>query len=148
MIRKTVTALFFIMVLTGIFVWYATSLRNVNPVTISYYHQLRDQLTVQGYQPNVFVMSAKRAEWHNKLLTHFGAANKSQHLSGNAIDILVMDVNQDNNTNSLDVKIAKGILENIIKNDGGIGTYQSENIFWNKQMVHFDCRGYRARWNR
>lgn len=36
----------------------------------------------------------------------------------------------------------------IIKEKGGIGTYKNQTEFFTQQMVHFDCRGYRARWNK
>jgi len=105
-------------------------------------------LTKQGYKPSLIVISGKRAKWHNQLLTYFGAASKSQHLKGNAIDILVLDVINDGAKNIADVIIVKKILENLIKSNGGLGTYQEEEWFWNRQMIHLDCRGYKARWNR
>lgn len=148
--KKKNILIFSALILTPIllFCWYATTLSGVNPKTVQYYQDLRQELTNGGYRPKVYVISAKRNQWHNRLLTWFGAAKKSQHLQGNAVDILVTDVNGDGKSNREDVMIVKAILEKLVGNNGGIGTYMSESFFWNRQMVHFDCRGHRARWNR
>jgi len=125
------------------------SLRKVNPIARNYYNELKDELVAQGYQTNLTVISSKRPEWFNNILTKFGAAKRSQHLEGNAIDVLVRDVNADGKKDGKDVDIVYNILnDKIIKNKGGIGTYKNERGIWNRQMVHFDCRGYRARWHR
>ncbi|MGB0932220.1 MAG: hypothetical protein ACPGVB_15660, partial [Chitinophagales bacterium] len=64
-------------------------------------------------------------------------------------DILVLDVNKDGESNDKDVDIVVDILnEKIVKNEGGIGTYKKEGSFFSRQMVHFDCRGYWARWHK
>jgi len=61
----------------------------------------------------------------------------------------VGDVNSDGKKNAQDVDIVYNILnDQIIKDKGGIGTYKNERGFLNRRMVHFDCRGYRARWHR
>ena len=125
------------------------SLKKVNPITKNYYNELKAELIAQGYEANLIIISSKRAKWFNNILTKFGAARNSQHLDGNAIDILVMDVNSDRKKNGEDVDIVYNILnDKIIKNNGGIGTYKNEKRIWNRQMVHFDCRGHRARWHR
>jgi uncharacterized protein YcbK (DUF882 family) len=76
-----------------------------------------------------------------------GAAKKSRHLRGDAIDIIVFDINRDGRSDSKDVDIVFSILDKkIIKSHGGIGTYKGEKTFINRQMIHIDCRGYKARW--
>lgn len=131
------------------FFLYCNSLDKVNPKTISYYRQLRAELKERGYTDKVLVISSKRANWHNNILTLFGASSKSRHLSGDAIDIMVLDVNADGEIDSKDVDIVYAILDkNIIKNAGGLGTYKSEAGLWNRQMVHFDSRQKRTRWHR
>ena len=96
------------------------------------------------------MISGRRWKLDNYILTKIsGAASKSQHLKGNAIDIIVMDVNQDNKIDSKDIDLVyEKLNEVIIKNKGGIGTYKNEKGFFNKQMIHFDCRGRRARWRK
>ncbi|MEO1050904.1 MAG: DUF882 domain-containing protein [Bacteroidota bacterium] len=121
----------------------------MHPTTKAYYAQLKKELVKQGYKDRLMVISGKRPKWWNSILTNFGAAKKSQHLKGNAIDILVLDVNDDGKKDTKDVDIVYRILnQKIIGNKGGIGTYKTEKVIWNRQMVHIDCRGYRARWHR
>jgi uncharacterized protein YcbK (DUF882 family) len=78
-----------------------------------------------------------------------GAAKKSRHLTGDAIDFLVFDINNDGNADQYDVDIVLDILDReIIGPKGGIGSYKREKGFINRQMIHIDSRGYKARWNR
>jgi uncharacterized protein YcbK (DUF882 family) len=128
---------------------YLQSLRGVDPKTIEYYKELQVEVKAQGYSPSWIVTSTVRPKWFNDLLVEYGgAASKSQHLVGGAIDIIVLDVNGDRNVNSKDVDIIYNILnKKIIRNKGGIGTYKKENSI-DKQMVHFDSRGFRKRWHR
>ncbi len=115
-----------------------------------FYDQLKQELENANYVPSFFVLSARRYGWDNGLLNEYGgAAKNSKHLSGEAIDIIVLDVNQDGSSNIEDVDIVFKILnEKIVKNKGGIGTYKKGNNFLSRQMVHFDCRGYWARWHK
>jgi len=96
------------------------------------------------------VISTKRFSFHNKMRVKFsGAASKSRHLRGDAIDFLVFDINRDGKRNAADVDIVYKILdEKIMKNQGGIGTYKNEKSFIDRQMVHIDCRNERSRWAR
>jgi uncharacterized protein YcbK (DUF882 family) len=132
-----------------IFFWYCNSLEKVNPLTVNYYRELKAELLKQGHDDKLLVISSKRADWHNQILTLFGASSKSRHLTGDAIDIMVLDVNGDGEIDSKDVDIVYNILNNkIVKNKGGLGTYKSEIGIWNRQMVHLDCRQKRTRWHR
>lgn len=92
------------------FFFYANSLIDVNPITIAYYRALKTELKNAGYQPSLWVISVKRAKWHNQLLTYFSTTSKSQHLKGNVIDILVIDLKNDAHYNQKDVDIDKLIL--------------------------------------
>lgn len=131
------------------FFLYCNSLRAVNPVTVAYYEQLKVLLKEQGYRDQLVVISGKRANWHNQILTLFGASSTSRHLKGDAIDIMVFDVNADGKIDAADVDIVYGILDmKIIRKKGGLGTYTSETGIWNRQMVHVDCRQKRTRWHR
>jgi uncharacterized protein YcbK (DUF882 family) len=131
------------------FFLYCNSLDRVNPKTVGYYEQLKAQLKAQGHTDKLLVISSKRADWHNSILTLFGASSQSKHLSGDAVDIMVMDVNFDGKIDSMDVDIVYAILDQrIVKNKGGLGTYKSEVWIWNRQMVHLDCREKRTRWHR
>ncbi len=142
-------SLFFIGIIV-LFAFYSNSLINVNEKTISYYEELKKELETIGYAKKMYVISGKRFEFLNLILAKYGSAVKSsRHLKGEAIDILVLDINKDGESNSKDVDIVYGLLDKkIIKNKGGIGTYKKKSSFFTRQMVHFDCRAYKARWHR
>ncbi|MEZ4685496.1 MAG: hypothetical protein R3B47_05380 [Bacteroidia bacterium] len=69
----------------------------------------------------------------------------SKHLDGQAIDVVVLDVNEDGKADAEDVDIVYELLDKkIIRDKGGIGTYyKNSKDFFSRQMVHFDCRGRR-----
>jgi uncharacterized protein YcbK (DUF882 family) len=128
--------------------FYTQSLWGVKEQSKIYLQQLRVELTKQGYKPAFYTLCGRRYWLDNALLSVLGGASiKSHHLKGEAIDIVVLDVNSDGEKNAQDVEIVYNILDKkIIGNKGGIGTYKTENDFFSRQMVHFDCRGTKARW--
>lgn len=148
--KKLLITLFVSAIVLGGLWLYCCALINVNPVAIQYFEALKIETTAQGYRPSFYVVSGKRHQWHNDLLVEFGgAASKSRHLKGEAIDLIVLDVNRDGSINAKDVDIIYKLLnEKIIKDKGGIGTYKKDKTLFGKQMIHFDCRGYKARWHR
>jgi len=101
---------------------------------------LKLALKEKGYDPNGFKLtSAFRHPRHNE---EIGGASQSRHIYGQAIDITVKDVDKNGIANQKDKKIILDLLEKeIIKDKGGIGRYP------NSMSVHFDTRGYRARWD-
>ena len=148
---KCLKRLLFIFLIVITLLWgYASSLIGVDEKAKSYLTVLKTELIKQGYQPNYFVISGRRWQLDNYLLSRFGgAAKNSTHKNGQAIDIIVLDVNNDDQSNSKDVDIVYAILDRkIIKDKGGLGSYKNESVFFNRQMIHFDCRGNRARWSR
>jgi uncharacterized protein YcbK (DUF882 family) len=59
------------------------------------------------------------------------------------VDIEIGDVDKNGKINKADKKIVLDLLENqIIGNQGGVGRYP-----WS-QTVHFDVRGWYARWDK
>ncbi len=134
----------------GLFFFYFNNTRLVDVKTRVFYSTLKDSLKQKGFSANLLVISTKRVKWHNDIQVKFsGAAKDSRHLVGDAIDFIVFDVNDDGKSDSKDVDIVFDILDKeIIKDKGGIGTYKNEKGFINKQMIHIDCRGYKARWAR
>lgn len=138
------------LVVTGLFLFYFNNTSLVNAKTRAYYAALKESLKRKGYKASLLVISTKRIKWHNDIQVKFsGAARDSRHLVGDAIDFIVYDVNNDGISNDKDVDIVIDILEKeVIKDKGGIGTYKNEHSFINRQMVHIDGRGYRARWAR
>src|SRR5687768_1913407 len=137
-------------VLAGLFFFYFNNTRLVSRQTRNFYAQLKDTLKKRGLSTRLLVISTKRLKFHNDIQVEIGgAARGSRHLVGDAIDFIVFDINKDGKTNSTDVNIVFDILDkDIIGNKGGIGTYKKESSFINRQMIHIDNRGYRARWAR
>ncbi|MEO1260476.1 MAG: hypothetical protein AAFZ15_16895 [Bacteroidota bacterium] len=129
---------------------YCNSLIGVEEQVKTYYSELKNELIKKNYPTNIFVISGRRWKWDNYLLQKYGgAASKSKHKSGQAIDIIVLDINGDGKSDADDVDIVYKILDKkIVQSNGGIGTYKKESGFFNRQMIHFDCRGNKARWNR
>lgn len=136
--------------MTLIFIFYCNNLALADERTVSYYKDLKKALKDRGYQPRLLVVSTRRTKFHNNMQVKLsGAATKSKHLSGDAIDVIVLDVNNDGKRNFKDVNIVVDILEReIMKNKGGIGTYKNEGSFLQRQMVHIDCRSKKGRWSR
>lgn len=137
-------------VLIGLIWTYSSSLIGVDNTTKEYLNQLDIALETNGYASSYFVISGRRWKIDNYLLNKFGgAASQSKHLAGQAIDIIVLDVNQDGMSDDKDVDIIYHLLDkSIMKGKGGLGSYKHEKGFFNAQMIHFDSRGTRARWNR
>lgn len=139
-----------ILITAGLFFFYFNNTRLVNVKTRTFYTELKDTLKQRGFSTKLLVISTKRVKWHNDIQVKFsGAAKDSRHLIGDAIDFIVFDINDDGKSDSKDVDIVFAILDKeIIKDKGGIGTYKNEHSFFDRQMIHIDCRGYRARWAR
>ena len=139
-----------ILIATGLFFFYFNNTRLVDAKTRTFYAELKDALKRKGFSANLLVISTKRVKWQNDIQVKFsGAAKDSRHLIGDAIDFIVFDINDDGKSDSKDVDLVFDILDKeIIKNKGGIGTYKNEKGFINRQMIHIDCRSYKARWAR
>jgi uncharacterized protein YcbK (DUF882 family) len=149
---KRLLKIFGVIILLAIlvFFFYFNNTSLVKSETRSFYNRLKDTLTAIGYSDRLLVISTKRFKWHNDLqVKRAGAATKSRHLSGDAIDFIVFDINKDGRSDSSDVNIVYYLLDrSIVGSKGGIGTYKGEHAFIDRQMIHIDCRGYRARWHR
>ena len=130
-----------------IFFAYFNNTKLTNPTVANYYSNLERSLTEKGYSNSLLVISSKRFKWENDLFQKISvAAPNSNHLSGNAIDFLVFDINSDGEINVKDVDIVFEILDNeIVKDKGGVGIYKNRGLL-TRQMIHMDCRGYKARW--
>lgn len=101
---------------------------------------LQDLLEKKGYDRDAFWV--RHGHRHPRYNEEVGGAGKSRHLYGDAIDLVIKDINQDGRYTPDDKDIVLGLCERyIIKNRGGIGRYP-----WSK-TVHIDLRGKRARWD-
>jgi len=65
---------------------------------------------------------------------NIGSKDTSQHIKGNAADIVVKDVSPDEVADAIEFLINTGMLK-----EGGVGRYNT--------FTHYDIRGTRARWN-
>lgn len=153
--KKRRHRILYALIVTGLavaaLVWlYTGSLIGVDDGTVETYRALQERIIEKGYEPRLLVISGRRYSIDNKLLAMLGgAAKNSRHLRGDALDIIVLDINRDGTADHVDVDIVHRILDQELVGDrGGVGTYKTESGFFNRQMVHFDLRGRRARWNR
>jgi uncharacterized protein YcbK (DUF882 family) len=131
----------------------SSRIRNMNSVKSNYLqyicidknvlHRLLDLIVAldeKGYDKYAFRI--KDGFRYPNFNNRTGGAKSSQHIYGKAIDLSIGDINKDGKFNeATDKKIVLLLLENdIIKNTGGVGHYPGTNA------VHFDTRGYKARW--
>lgn len=101
---------------------------------------LQDLLAEKGYDRDAFWV--RHGHRHPRYNEEVGGARKSRHLYGDAIDLVIKDINQDGKYTKDDKDIVLDLCEKyIIKNQGGIGRYP-----WSR-TVHIDLRGRRARWD-
>lgn len=144
------TTLIIVAIATAIFFLYCNNTSLINLKTQNFYNDLKVSLKQKGYSTSLIVISTKRVKWHNDLQVKLsGAAKESKHLAGDAMDFMVLDINYDGKRDSKDVDIVYEILDKeIIKDNGGIGTYKGETFFIDRQMIHIDCRDSKARWAR
>jgi uncharacterized protein YcbK (DUF882 family) len=102
--------------------------------------ELQNELRKMGYNPNAMVVTnGHRPPDYNEAIK---GANRSHHITGEAVDITVYDIDKNGIANMKDKKIVLELLDKkIIKNIGGVGLYPGT------QALHFDVRGKKARWN-
>lgn len=102
--------------------------------------ELIQSLKSKGHNPYGFeVINGHRHPSYNE---NIGGAKLSRHIKGEAVDIVVYDINNDGYSTKADKDIVLDILEKeVIGNQGGIGLYPGTD------NVHYDVRGTRARWN-
>lgn len=114
---------------------------NVNKNMLVKLFLLRQKLSFLGYNADGFqIISAYRYPLYNE---DVGGARLSRHMRGEALDIRISDIDNNFISEQKDKEIVLEILENsIILNQGGIGKYPGT------MTLHFDVRGYKARWDR
>lgn len=89
----------------------------------------------------------KRAFWIENSYRHpadneaIGGAKLSRHLYGDAIDLMIEDINSDGTISVTDRDVVLKILtEKVVQDRGGVGRYGDS------MSIHFDARGSKARW--
>lgn len=102
--------------------------------------ELRLALEKEGYAGEAF--RCNYGYRHPSLNAAVGGASHSRHIAGDALDLVIEDINQDGYINTADKAIVLDLCERqLISNQGGIGRYPGT------QVVHIDLRGTRARWD-
>lgn len=101
--------------------------------------ELINQLKKDGH--NEYGFHIRTAHRHPTKNGEIDGAKYSQHMFGKAIDIGIEDINKDGEFTQDDKTIVYDILEKIIGNRGGLGKYPGT------KNLHFDCRGFKARWD-
>jgi hypothetical protein len=106
-------------------------------------HKLLDLLLwMQDNELNVNAVKINYGFRHPAMNLRAGGAKASRHQLGEAIDLLIGDVNRDALVDEADKKPLLAILENkIIAQGGGVGRYPGSIV------IHIDVRGYKARWD-
>ncbi len=117
---------------------YTSSLIGVENEVKQCLNILDDRLKAGGFKAKYFVISGRRWKLDNYLLNKFGGASRnSQHLRGKAIDIIVLDINQDGICDTKDVDVIYKIMDReIIKDRGGLGTYKNQSGFNPEHKLH------------
>lgn len=90
---------------------------------------------------NKYGFHIRNSHRHPKLNTDSNGAKYSQHMFGRAIDIGIDDIDNDGKAMQKDKTIVYEILQDIVGNKGGLGKYPGS------MNLHFDCRGFKARWD-
>jgi hypothetical protein len=101
--------------------------------------ELIQEVDKLGY--NMYGFEIRNGHRHPRRNKEVKGASRSQHIYGKAIDIAVMDVNEDGKATQKDKTILYTLLEDIVGDKGGIGRYPGS------MNLHFDCRGKKARWD-
>ncbi|MEZ5045026.1 MAG: D-Ala-D-Ala carboxypeptidase family metallohydrolase [Saprospiraceae bacterium] len=102
--------------------------------------ELQEKLSENGYDRNGF--RVKEGYRHPNYNEKVGGASSSRHIRGEAVDMVIKDVNKDGRYSEKDKMIILELCEDhVIGNKGGIGKYPGTKI------VHIDVRGRKARWN-
>jgi len=102
--------------------------------------ELIEELDKLGYDKYGFrVVNGHRHPRYNE---EIGGAKLSRHMKGEAVDIVIEDINQDGYADKADKDVVLDLLDRkIIGDEGGIGLYPGTD------NVHYDVRGKKARWD-
>ena len=137
-------AIILILLITVKFLFFYPANSNVNYKL----YLIKNEISKRGYTNNWFIISGKRHSWYNKILLN--SSKKSYHLKGDAIDIYVLDIDNDGIFDSKDIQIIESANKEVELNHpeliGALGTYTNKGYF-SKHMIHIDTRGYKKRYN-
>jgi len=102
--------------------------------------ELQNSLKEKGYDPDAFWI--RYGHRHPKKNEEAKGAGSSKHIKGQAIDMVIEDINKDGKYTEKDKEIVLEIVDKkVIRDKGGIGRYPGT------KTVHIDTRGTKARWD-
>jgi hypothetical protein len=119
----------------------SVGLLNANDLVHKKVDLIKDELINMGYRPKWVIISQKRNEFYNNMLTNSKKNGKSKHLVGKAIDLYIYDINGDGSYNIKDFEIFKmasrkvEIINPEIK--GGLNNYLNKGLF-SRRMIHVE----------
>lgn len=128
-------------IMVGIMTLFALSLFGAKDAVRYKLGLIRQSMIEQGYKPKWFIISERRSKLLNSILPN--SARFSQHLYGNAIDVYIIDIDNDGVFTEKDIKIMKAanrIIEH--KHDelkGAFGSYYHTRT--STHTIHIDVRG-------
>ena len=100
---------------------------------------LKEELQKDGYNPRWFIISQKRHPLFNEILKN--SVKNSKHLTGNAIDLFIIDINDDGMYNQTDFTIMKNVSHECDKVNpsvrGNLYNYLDRG-FLSCNMVHLE----------
>lgn len=97
---------------------------------------IRKQMQESDLDPDeIHIISGYRTPDHNERV---GGKSESRHQLGDAIDLMIGDVNRDQRKDREDKKAVVPVFNRVVGSKGGFGKYA--------RSLHIDTRGYRARW--
>lgn len=105
---------------------------------------IETRLAQKGYKGGFIIISQKRHQWYNSLLTN--SIDRSNHLKGLAMDLWVMDLDGNGKWERNDIDLMVETINEIDREHpelaGWINTYTDKG-FMASRMVHFDIGGRR-----
>lgn len=131
----------FLFSITAYFLMFFFGLLHANKNVLEKVVKIKDKLIAQGYKPKWVIISQKRNMFYNDLLSNSVKNGKSKHLTGNAIDLYIFDINGDWVYDSKDFEILSIAAKNVAKENpylkGQIFNYLDKGRF-SKRMVHIE----------
>ena len=140
----------------GYSLMYVGGLIGANEHVLKKLDLIEQELKKKEYNTNWFIISQKRNRIMNSLLPNSAKGKnpkkESQHISGKAIDIYVLDIDGDNVFNRKDIKILEQANSLVEKNHpeltGAFGDYfLDKHDYFTKHMIHIDTRGQKVRYS-
>jgi len=100
---------------------------------------IKRELIKDGHNPKWFIISQKRSEFYNNLLTNSVKNGTSKHLVGHAIDLFIIDINSDGEYDKTDFELMTRAAKKAQKKDHTISGHLYDYFhkgYPSNHMVH------------